>query len=98
MAKREQKTAATATIAVAVAEQLPAEAVHVTTGEGAGDESAEAVAKAIVAPQDHCPPKVGAREIMASFERSMEVTRARRLESLAKKFPEVASLIQIATK
>ena len=62
---------------------------------------AEATAKAQAAQaapkpepaQDHVPPKIGAKEVMAGFDNAMEIARTRRLAELARKHPEVARLL-----
>lgn len=56
----------------------------------------KAAPKTKPAPQDHRPPAIGAKEVMAGFEHSMEIVRARRLQELARKHPEVAKLMEAA--
>jgi len=58
-------------------------------------EKQKAAPKAAAA-QDHVAPRIGAHEVMASYDSQMAVVRERRLQALARKYPEVAKLIEAA--
>jgi hypothetical protein len=59
---------------------------------------AKAASKAKPAPQDHRPPTIGAKQVMAGFESAMEIVRARRLQALARRYPEIAKLLEAPSK
>jgi hypothetical protein len=58
------------------------------------EESPKPVAKKIVASADHKPPVITAKDIMAGFKRHMVNLGQRRLEVLARKYPDVAALLK----
>jgi hypothetical protein len=84
MKRREAKLAA------AAAAKAKAEA------EAKAKKARESAPKAKPAPQDHRPPTIGAKAVMATFESAMEIVRERRLKNLARKYPEIANLLEAA--
>lgn len=64
----------------------------------APDAPAVETEKAKEAPADHKPPQFTGADLVAGFKNTMEVARRRRLESLARKHPEIAAMLKSKVK
>jgi hypothetical protein len=57
-----------------------------------------AAPKAKPAPQDHVAPSIGAKQVMANFENSMDIILARQAAELARKHPRLVAKLMEARK
>ena len=93
MAKAPDKSSVTDALGAAMKRREAKLAIAAET-EAKAKASKAAVANAKPVPQDHKAPTIGAKDIMAGFESAMKIVHERRLQALARKYPELAALME----